>query len=105
MFIPVKYRRIIPKEPLYTELGEYIIPGSHEWFTYILLEETNQRIKDAEEGAILHGTSAKRYHHHANTKNWLTLQLNSHYEEMTDLTKNITNQAKLNIKNNSAVKW
>ncbi|CAG8780772.1 7092_t:CDS:1, partial [Rhizophagus irregularis] len=28
MFIPHKYRNIIPKEPLYTEEGVYIVPGS-----------------------------------------------------------------------------
>ncbi|UZO05800.1 uncharacterized protein OCT59_026139 [Rhizophagus irregularis] len=38
MFIPLKYRDIIPKEPIYilTEEGDtYIPPGSRQWFTYM----------------------------------------------------------------------
>ncbi|PKY60053.1 hypothetical protein RhiirA4_517101 [Rhizophagus irregularis] len=35
MFIPHKYRDIIPKDPLYTNLGIYIVPGSCTWFTYM----------------------------------------------------------------------
>ncbi|CAB4376307.1 unnamed protein product [Rhizophagus irregularis] len=30
---PSKYKDIIPKEPLYTSAGDFIIPGSREWFT------------------------------------------------------------------------
>ncbi|PKK79001.1 hypothetical protein RhiirC2_705367 [Rhizophagus irregularis] len=35
MFIPYKYRDIIPKDPLYTDTGDYIVPGSCTWFTYM----------------------------------------------------------------------
>ncbi|PKC03528.1 hypothetical protein RhiirA5_423633 [Rhizophagus irregularis] len=35
MFIPLKYRNIIPPDPLYDQNGCYIIPGSREWFTYM----------------------------------------------------------------------
>ncbi|PKC58942.1 hypothetical protein RhiirA1_540776 [Rhizophagus irregularis] len=35
MFIPYKYRDIIPKDPLYTDTGDYIRPGSRLWFTYM----------------------------------------------------------------------
>ncbi|GBC35451.2 hypothetical protein GLOIN_2v1704566 [Rhizophagus irregularis DAOM 181602=DAOM 197198] len=38
IFIPLKYRDIIPKEPIYilTEEGDtYIPPGSRQWFTYM----------------------------------------------------------------------
>ncbi|CAB5192882.1 unnamed protein product [Rhizophagus irregularis] len=35
MFIPYKYRDIIPKDPLYTDTGDYIRPGSRSWFTYM----------------------------------------------------------------------
>ena len=34
IFIPEKYRDIIPKDPIYVE-GRYMIPGSREWFTYM----------------------------------------------------------------------
>ncbi|PKC64564.1 hypothetical protein RhiirA1_442775 [Rhizophagus irregularis] len=32
-FFPSKYKDIIPKEPLYTSAGDFIIPGSRQWFT------------------------------------------------------------------------
>ncbi|GBC12239.2 hypothetical protein GLOIN_2v1669148 [Rhizophagus irregularis DAOM 181602=DAOM 197198] len=35
MFIPHKYRNIIPKDPIYDNTGNFIIPGSREWFTYM----------------------------------------------------------------------
>ncbi|PKY57373.1 hypothetical protein RhiirA4_478388, partial [Rhizophagus irregularis] len=35
MFIPAKYRNIIPKDPIYDEQGVFITPGSREWFTYM----------------------------------------------------------------------
>ncbi|PKB92436.1 hypothetical protein RhiirA5_508280, partial [Rhizophagus irregularis] len=35
MFIPYKYRDIIPKDPIYTDTGDYIRPGSRLWFTYM----------------------------------------------------------------------
>ncbi|GET65560.1 hypothetical protein GLOIN_2v1614013 [Rhizophagus irregularis DAOM 181602=DAOM 197198] len=35
MFIPHKYRNIIPKDLIYNNKGNFIIPGSREWFTYM----------------------------------------------------------------------
>ncbi|PKC50539.1 hypothetical protein RhiirA1_486057, partial [Rhizophagus irregularis] len=35
MFIPYKHRNIIPKDPIYDNTGNFIIPGSREWFTYM----------------------------------------------------------------------
>ncbi|PKY59963.1 hypothetical protein RhiirA4_516873 [Rhizophagus irregularis] len=32
MFIPVKYRKIIPPDPIYSSAGTFIIPGSREWY-------------------------------------------------------------------------
>ncbi|EXX61678.1 uncharacterized protein OCT59_028747 [Rhizophagus irregularis] len=34
-FFPSKYKDIIPKEPIYTATGDFIIPGSREWFTHM----------------------------------------------------------------------
>jgi len=34
MFIPMKYRDIIPKNPIYVD-NQYVAPGSREWFTYL----------------------------------------------------------------------
>lgn len=35
MFIPHKYRDIIPPDPIYADDGSFIVPGSREWFTYM----------------------------------------------------------------------
>ncbi|PKB94968.1 hypothetical protein RhiirA5_437665 [Rhizophagus irregularis] len=35
MFIPIKYRDIIPPDPIYDNFGSFIVPGSREWFTYM----------------------------------------------------------------------
>ncbi|PKY61325.1 hypothetical protein RhiirA4_486149 [Rhizophagus irregularis] len=107
MFIPLKYRDIIPKEPLYTPLGVYIIPGSREWFTYMYnldlgrrnlpsaprlsraerrVLKNNQRIKAVAEGSLLHGTSVKHYEQRVEAKKWLTLVLDYHHNKMTHLT-------------------
>ncbi|PKY50923.1 hypothetical protein RhiirA4_446607 [Rhizophagus irregularis] len=50
MFIPHKYRNIIPPHPIYDNVGRYIIPGSREWFTYMYhlekrLAIENERIR------------------------------------------------------------
>ncbi|PKC00046.1 hypothetical protein RhiirA5_428774 [Rhizophagus irregularis] len=101
MFIPRKYRNIIPKEPLYTEEGVYIVPGSREWFTYMYnlhknlpppltkaqrraLRLENERIEDirkTNEDAILHGTSFNR----VKKRNYIAFMLTNfselfHYE-------------------------
>ncbi|PKK58466.1 hypothetical protein RhiirC2_796252 [Rhizophagus irregularis] len=82
MFIPHKYRNIIPDNPLYTDTGDFIVPGSREWFIYMsALHRSNpndeirqqqrqtQRLNEAHirkqeellqrqrNDAILHGTS------------------------------------------------
>ncbi|CAB4434971.1 unnamed protein product [Rhizophagus irregularis] len=43
MFIPHKYRNIIPPDPIYDNEGRYIIPGSREWFTYMYKLEKRLR--------------------------------------------------------------
>ncbi|POG59559.1 uncharacterized protein OCT59_006103 [Rhizophagus irregularis] len=58
MFIPYKYRNIIPKEPLYTDEGVYIVP----------------------EDAILHGTSFNRVNIRKYTAFTLTNGDHFHYE-------------------------
>ncbi|PKY54141.1 hypothetical protein RhiirA4_426565 [Rhizophagus irregularis] len=45
MFIPYKYRDIIPKDPLYMDSGDYIMPGSRSWFTY--MSDLHRRISSA----------------------------------------------------------
>ncbi|CAB4396471.1 unnamed protein product [Rhizophagus irregularis] len=106
MFIPHKYRNIIPKEPLYTEEGVYIIPGSREWFTYMYnlhinlpppltkaqrctLRRENERIKNirkTKEDAILHGTSFNRISRRIYMKYTLTSISERVYYEMMDYT-------------------
>uniref|UniRef100_U9TAC3 Uncharacterized protein n=3 Tax=Rhizophagus irregularis TaxID=588596 RepID=U9TAC3_RHIID len=107
MFIPHKYRNIIPKDPLYTADGAYIIPGSKEWFTYMynlhinlpppltkaqrrallrLENECIENIRIIKEDAILQGTSCN----HVNSRKHLAFTLTRisehvHYE-MTDYT-------------------
>ncbi|CAB4434976.1 unnamed protein product [Rhizophagus irregularis] len=49
MFIPHKYRNIIPKDPIYDEKGSFIVPGSREWFTFMYKLEIQTAIKVAEE--------------------------------------------------------
>ncbi|CAB4384028.1 unnamed protein product [Rhizophagus irregularis] len=107
VFIPHKYRNIIPKEPLYTEEGVYIVPGSREWFTYMynlhinlpppltkpqhcalrLKNERIEHIRKNKEDAILMGTS---YTHVTKRKHMvftLTRISERFNDEMTDLTK------------------
>ncbi|PKY57365.1 hypothetical protein RhiirA4_428932 [Rhizophagus irregularis] len=45
MFIPVKYRNIIPKDPIYVD-DRFITPGSREWFTYMYNLEISIREKE-----------------------------------------------------------
>ncbi|POG64090.1 hypothetical protein GLOIN_2v1845549 [Rhizophagus irregularis DAOM 181602=DAOM 197198] len=49
MFIPHKYRNIIPKDPIYDEKSSFIVPGSWEWFTFMYKMEIQMAIKVAEE--------------------------------------------------------
>ncbi|PKY56499.1 hypothetical protein RhiirA4_476834 [Rhizophagus irregularis] len=35
MFVPHKYRNIIPTDPIFTDTGAYVMPGSRNWFTYM----------------------------------------------------------------------
>ncbi|CAG8759047.1 6756_t:CDS:2 [Rhizophagus irregularis] len=52
MFIPVKYQDIIPPDPIYDNLGSFIIPGSREWFTYMYqldLETRDERLGKADD--------------------------------------------------------
>ncbi|PKK40809.1 hypothetical protein RhiirC2_805305, partial [Rhizophagus irregularis] len=52
MFIPIKYRDIIPPDPIYDNLGSFIVPGSREWFTYMYqldLDTRDDRLKKADD--------------------------------------------------------
>lgn len=35
IFVPHKYRNIIPPDPIYDQNDSFIVPGSREWFTYM----------------------------------------------------------------------
>lgn len=48
MFIPHKYRNIIPPDPLYDQNDRFIIPGSRKWFTYIYNLEKQLAIQAVE---------------------------------------------------------
>ncbi|GBC11178.2 hypothetical protein GLOIN_2v1817944 [Rhizophagus irregularis DAOM 181602=DAOM 197198] len=43
MFISIKYRDIIPPDPIYDNFGSFIVPGSREWFTYMYQLDLNTR--------------------------------------------------------------
>ncbi|PKB98698.1 hypothetical protein RhiirA5_430949 [Rhizophagus irregularis] len=88
-FFPSKYKDIIPKEPIYTATGDFIIPGSCEWFTHMyrldcarkaappspvlsldecrnLLQKEADRIGDSiiekeKQRSALHGTTVKHF--------------------------------------------
>ncbi|PKK69113.1 hypothetical protein RhiirC2_832594 [Rhizophagus irregularis] len=106
MFIPHKYRNIIPKEPLYTEEGVYIVPGSREWFTYMynlhinlpppltkaqhhalrLENERIENIRQIKEEAILKGTSTNRVGKRRHLAFTLTRISERFHDEMMDYT-------------------
>lgn len=92
MFIPHKYRDIIPQDPLYTDKGVFIVPGSREWFTYMYNVHINlppppskaelhtkkkrdDNIKwneELREEAVYHGTSFNRINRRNVAKHQLT---------------------------------
>ncbi|UZO29108.1 uncharacterized protein OCT59_022598 [Rhizophagus irregularis] len=102
MFIPHKYRNIIPKEPLYTEEGVYIVPGSREWFTYMYNLHINlsppltkaqrreknklERIRLDKKEASFHGSSFNRYPTRKHLAFTLTRINERFHEEMMDYT-------------------
>uniref|UniRef100_U9UFP4 DUF8211 domain-containing protein n=3 Tax=Rhizophagus irregularis TaxID=588596 RepID=U9UFP4_RHIID len=108
MFIPHKYRNIIPKEPLYTEEGVYIVPGSREWFTYMYnlhnnlpppltkaqrraLQRENERIAHFrlnQENAIMQGTSV----HRVRPRQFLKDRLSTFCERVHDKMMKLTTQ-------------
>ncbi|PKB93535.1 hypothetical protein RhiirA5_387174, partial [Rhizophagus irregularis] len=56
MFIPIKYRDIIPPDPIYDNFGSFIIPGSREWFTYMYqldLDTHDERLRKAEDAKFI----------------------------------------------------
>ncbi|PKY61883.1 hypothetical protein RhiirA4_487483 [Rhizophagus irregularis] len=68
-FIPVKYQNIIPRDPIYSTDGTFIIPGSREWFTYMNNLEKRIRSEDAGKEAarlkkqeILDHSSTEKHH-------------------------------------------
>ena len=87
MFVPMKYRDIIPSDPIYTNDGTFIVPGSREWFTYMYRLELSTRearkndririrrdqLRLLQQNAAINGTSVKHYH--------------QRQEEVVDLTK------------------
>ncbi|UZO23958.1 uncharacterized protein OCT59_016286 [Rhizophagus irregularis] len=48
MFIPEKYRDIIPKDPIYID-DRFITPGSREWFTYMYNLEKSIREQELQD--------------------------------------------------------
>ncbi|CAB4439234.1 unnamed protein product [Rhizophagus irregularis] len=81
MFIPVKYRNIIPPDPsIYSSTGTFIIPESREWFTYMYNLERNKRTRIGAETytrsrnqAILeNGTTERHYDLRMGMKRCLT---------------------------------
>ncbi|CAB4422657.1 unnamed protein product [Rhizophagus irregularis] len=84
MFIPYKYRDIIPKDPLYTDTGAYITPGSRTWFTYIIeLLRKEQALKTE---AQFYGTSVHTLPRRQKTTKMLTGKTRHFHERMIHLT-------------------
>ncbi|PKY51596.1 hypothetical protein RhiirA4_424636 [Rhizophagus irregularis] len=55
MFIPVKYRDIIPPDLIYDDSGSFIIPGSREWFSFMYqldLKTRDERVAIAEDARM-----------------------------------------------------
>ncbi|PKY44820.1 hypothetical protein RhiirA4_514879 [Rhizophagus irregularis] len=114
MFIPHKYRDIIPKDPLYTDTGDYITPGSRSWFTYMsnlhrrislatTSQERNYLLQSAQERekatrdllekeqaikaeARFYGTSVHTLSRRKRTSNMLTGKTRHFHERMNYLT-------------------
>ncbi|CAB4439661.1 unnamed protein product [Rhizophagus irregularis] len=114
MFIPYKYRDIIPKDPIYTDTGDYIVPGSRSWFTYMCnlhrrvssatsIEERNdilqttqererhqkklfQKERDLKIEAEFHGTSIHALPRRKGTSTMLTGKTRHFHERMNYLT-------------------
>ncbi|GBC26931.1 uncharacterized protein OCT59_021021 [Rhizophagus irregularis] len=114
MFIPHKYRDIIPKDPLYTDTGDYITPGSRSWFTYMsnlhrrlssattsqkrnyLLQSAQERERETREllqkeqaikaEARFHGTSVHTLSRRRRVSNMLTGKTRHFHERMNYLT-------------------
>ncbi|EXX60611.1 hypothetical protein RirG_178370 [Rhizophagus irregularis DAOM 197198w] len=59
MFIPLKYRNIIPSDPLYDQNGCYIIPGSREWEHEAIEQQRLRSLQQSLAQATYHGTSPK----------------------------------------------
>ncbi|EXX79842.1 hypothetical protein RirG_001720 [Rhizophagus irregularis DAOM 197198w] len=56
MFIPIKYRDIIPPDPIYDNFGSFIAPGSREWFTYMYqldLDTRDERLSKADDAKFI----------------------------------------------------
>ncbi|PKC67298.1 hypothetical protein RhiirA1_458629 [Rhizophagus irregularis] len=76
IFIPIKYRDIIPPDPIYNNFGSFIVPGSREWFTYMYhldIDTRDERLRKADDAKfdarIAELTAASedarvRYHQH-----------------------------------------
>ncbi|PKY60246.1 hypothetical protein RhiirA4_430979 [Rhizophagus irregularis] len=90
-FIPVKYRDIIPPDPIYSTNGSFIVPGSREWFTYMYnLEKrlrheiiSNKLAKEKKQSLIDHGSSAKHHDLRQEQKRHLTELTDFYHEGLT----------------------
>ncbi|PKY52188.1 hypothetical protein RhiirA4_469669 [Rhizophagus irregularis] len=87
-FIPMKYRDIIPPDPIYTKNGSFIVPGSREWYTHMYKLEKIVRLtpiwekeeKERQQLILDHGSSAKHHDLRQDMKMRLT-ELNDLYHE------------------------
>lgn len=113
MFIPLKQKHY-PEVPLYTNQGDFISPGSREWFTYMyelekslprerILSPAEQKklrcqqrqrdeiIQQEKAEADYHGTTVTKVDRRSNEKNYLTSKTNTFHNEMTERSQHYIN--------------
>ncbi|PKY53157.1 hypothetical protein RhiirA4_471209 [Rhizophagus irregularis] len=109
MFIPEKYRDIIPKDPIYVN-NRFIIPGSCEWFTYMYnLEKSIREQRDLEYDKWFHGETARIQQNMAdNQARWAHVKhFHVHKERiksLTDSTNDFHNYISDHLKKKSEIK-
>ncbi|PKY61312.1 hypothetical protein RhiirA4_486118 [Rhizophagus irregularis] len=94
-FIPIKYRNIIPPDPIYSTDGSFIVPGSTQWFTYMNNLEKRTRLQSAEKEAARlkkqeifdHGSTEKHHALRQEMKRRLT-ELTNFYHEGLSIYRN-----------------
>ncbi|PKY56355.1 hypothetical protein RhiirA4_428191 [Rhizophagus irregularis] len=90
-FISVKYRNIIPPDPIYYTDGSFIVPGSTRWFTYMNNLEKRTRLQSAEKEAARskkqeifdHGSTEKHHDLRQTMKRRLTELTNFYHEGLS----------------------